>query len=191
MSTFEDRPATALIVIDMQRDVVARAFRRAEVVAAIAGLVERARAAARPVLWVQHEADDLPADSLGWQLVEELVPAAGEAVVRKRYGDAFEGTDLERRLAAAGIGHLLVAGAQSDFCIRSTLHGAIARGYDATLVADAHTTDDMDLGDASLPAAQIVAHLNRCWHWQTAPGRRGGTIRADEIDFSAFDRAAE
>ncbi|MBO9661815.1 cysteine hydrolase family protein [Dokdonella sp.] len=184
MSALQNRPRTALLVVDVQRDVVANAFRRDEVVAVVAGLVERARAAATPVIWVQHEDAELVPGSDGWRLVEALVPAAGEAIVRKRYRDAFDDTDLEPILADARVGRLFVTGAQSDFCIRSTLHGALARGYDAVLVADAHTTDDMPLGDASLSAAQIVAHMNRYWHGQTAPGRSGGAVRAVDVDFA-------
>lgn len=188
MTTLVDRPGTALLVVDMQREVVAQGFRRDEVIARIAALVERARAAGVPVVWVQHEDDELQHGSEGWGLVDALEPAPGEPVLRKRYGDAFEETGLERELAARGAGRLLVTGAQTDFCIRSTLHGALARGYDAILVADAHTTDDKDLGDARLGGAQVVAHTNAYWRRQRAPGRTGGVVDADEIDFAAFAR---
>ncbi len=61
----------------------------------------------------------------------------------KNYGDSFEDTTLESTLGQLGIGHLVVAGAQTDQCVRSTIHGGFARGYDVTLVADAHTTEDL------------------------------------------------
>ncbi len=64
-------------------------------------------------------------------------------MVHKSFGDSFEDTNLEQVLAQAGVGRLFVTGAQTDECIRSTIHGAFVRGYDVTLVGDAHTTEDL------------------------------------------------
>lgn len=143
MSTFSDRTRSALIVIDVQRDVVANAYRRDETIGNISGLVKRARAAGAPVVWVQHSDEEMEKGSDAWQIVPELSPAADEPVIHKIYGDSFEATDLEDVLSAAGVGRLVVSGAESDACIRSTVHGAFTRGYDVTLVSDAHTTSDM------------------------------------------------
>ena len=183
MSTLTDRPNTALLVIDVQNDVVAGTHDRDGVVARIADLVARARTAGTPVVWVQHGDEDLPRDSDGWQYVPELARDEAEPLVHKEYGDSFEATDLEDVLAGLGVGHLVVAGAQTDQCIRSTLHGALVRGYDATLVADAHTTEDQSEWGAP-PPDQVIAHTNLYWRYQTAPGRKGGTVVADEVDFS-------
>ena len=183
MTTLTDRPHTALLVIDVQHDVVAAAHDRDRVVANVVGLVEKARAAGTPVVWVQQSDDDLIRDSAGWQLVPELVPADGEPLVHKAYGDSFEDTDLEVVLAGLGVGHLVVAGAQTDACIRSTLHGAVVRGYDATLVSDAHTTEDRSAYGAPGPA-DVVAHTNLYWTYHRAPGRSGGTVTSDSVVFS-------
>jgi len=182
MSTLTDRPNTALLVIDVQNDVVAGAHDRDKVVARIAGLVERARTAGTPVVWVQHADEDLPRGSDGWRYVPELARQETEHLVHKEYGDSFEATDLEQVLAGLGVGHLVVAGAQTDACIRSTLHGALVRGYDATLVADAHTTEDQSAWGAP-PPDQVIAHTNLYWTYQTAPGRKGGTVASDEVEF--------
>lgn len=184
MTTLPDRPNTALVVIDVQNNVVARAHRRDEVVANIAALVKRARASSTPVIWVQHAAEDLKMGSDGWQYVAELQRRDDEPLVHKGYGDSFEETSLENELARHRVGRLIVTGAQTDFCIRSTLHGAIARGYDAVLVSDAHTTDDMSWDGVSVPAESIITHTNTYWHWHSAPGRSGGTVTAAELDFS-------
>ncbi|MEQ8841330.1 MAG: isochorismatase family protein [Acidimicrobiales bacterium] len=154
MTTLPDRPKTALVVIDVQRDVVADAFERDAVVANIGTLVERARSGDVAVIWVQHNDDDLPRGSDAWEYVPELEIRPTDAVVHKSFGDSFENTDLEDVLAAAGVGRLIVAGAQTDACIRSTIHGAFARGYDVTLVADAHTTDDHTPSGALPPRTQ-------------------------------------
>ncbi|OWT80713.1 MULTISPECIES: isochorismatase family protein [unclassified Achromobacter] len=183
MTTLADRPDAALVVIDIQNGVVANAHRRAEVLAAVNGLVERARIAQVPVIWVRHADEDLKPGSEAWQIVAELAPAAGEPMVEKRYRDAFEDTELEQILAKLGIGKLFVTGAQTDMCIRSTLHGALVRGYDATLVSDAHTTDDMTHRGAPPPDA-VISHTNMYWSNQRAPGRSGGIIESKEVDFA-------
>ena len=66
-------------------------------------------------------------------------------------------------LSGLGVGRLVVVGAQTDECVRSTLHGAFVRGDDATLVGDAHT--------------------NLYWSNQAAPGRMAGTVETKEVDF--------
>ncbi len=180
MTTLENRPATALLVIDVQVGVVAGAHDRDGVVARIGGLVDRARAGGVPVVWVQHSSDEIEYGSDGWRVVPELEVAETEPVVHKRYGDAFEATDLEEVLAARGVGRLVVTGAQTDACVRSTLHGAFTRGYDVTLVSDAHTTEDLTPWGAP-PPADVVAHTNLYWGFQSAPGRTAGTATAAEV----------
>lgn len=183
MTTLANRPKAALLVIDVQNGVVGEAYDRDAVVANIGTLVERARANEVDVVWVQHNSDELPRGSEAWRYVPELERDDAEPVVQKAYGDSFEETDLESVLAERGIGRLFVAGAQTDACIRSTLHGAIARGYDATLVADAHTTEDLSPWGAP-PPDKVIAHTNLYWKHHTAPGRTAGTVTTAELDFA-------
>lgn len=178
--TVKDKSKTALVVIDVQNGVVAGAHERDAVVRNVARLVVRARETGVPVVWVQHSDDELVRDSDEWRLVPELEPVTGEPTVHKTYGDSFEGTNLESLLSDRGVGRLVVAGAQTDFCIRSTLHGALARGYDAVLVEDAHTTNDCETGDVVVTAAQIIAHTNFYWHWQRTEHGAGGTVPTDD-----------
>ncbi|WP_410594900.1 cysteine hydrolase family protein [Amycolatopsis sp. lyj-23] len=182
MTTLPGRPNTALLVVDVQNGVMETAHDRESVLANIVSLVERARAAGTEVVWVQHTSDELPRGSRPWEYVPELTRAEAEPLVHKEYGDSFEATDLEEVLAARGIGSLVVAGAQTDQCIRSTLHGALARGYDATLVSDAHTTEDLTAYGAP-PPGQVIAHTNLYWKYQTAPGRTAGTVETAEVEF--------
>ena len=182
MTTLQGRTDTALLVIDVQNGVVAGNHDRDAVVARIGALVDRARAADVPVVWVQHSSDDLPRDSDGWQYVPELVRREDEPVVHKTYGDSFEDTHLEAVLAERGVGRLVVTGAQTDACIRSTLHGALVRGYDTTLVGDAHTTEDLTKWGAP-PPEQVIAHTNLYWKYQTAPGRTAGVVETADVEF--------
>jgi nicotinamidase-related amidase len=177
MTTLANRPNTALLVIDVQNGVVAGNYERDAVVGRIADLVDRARAADVPVVWVQHSDAGLAKGSAEWEFVGELKPADAEPRVYKEYGDSFEATDLEDVLAGLSAGRLLVAGAQTDACIRSTLHGAFVRGYDTVLVSDAHTTEDQSSWGAP-PPGQVVAHTNLYWKYQSAPGRTAGTVTA-------------
>jgi len=182
MTTLSDRPATALLVVDAQAGVVAGAFARDAVVAAINTAVKKARAAGVPVIWVRHANAHLTPGGKAWQIVPELSPALGETMIEKLYPDAFEETGLEEALAREKAGRLIVAGAQSDECIRATLHGAIARGYDVILVGDAHTTEDQTAWGAP-PPDKVIAHTNLYWANHRAPGRATGVVKAAELDF--------
>ena len=182
MTTLEHRPRTALVVIDVQNDVVGGAHQRDAVVANIGSLVARAREEQVPVVWVQHSDEELAHGSDGWRIVPELQPDPSEPLVEKSYGDSFEDTRLEDVLAGLEVGRLVVTGAQTDACIRSTLHGALVRGYDATLVSDAHTTEDQSQWGAP-PPDQVIAHTNLYWTYQTAPGRTAGTVATEQVSF--------
>jgi len=184
MTTLEDRPNTALLVVDVQNGVVGGAHERDAVVANVGRLVGKARREQVPVIWVQHSDEHLVQGSDEWRLVPELAPGDGEPLVEKHYGDSFEETTLERVLSGLGVGRLFVAGAETDACIRSTLHGAFVRGYDAILVSDAHTTGDQTSWGAP-PPDQVIAHTNLYWACQTAPGRTAGTVGTGDVDFGA------
>jgi nicotinamidase-related amidase len=184
MTTLQNRPNTALLVVDVQNGIVDGAHARDAVVANVASLVDRARGEGTPVVWVQHSDEGVQRGSDGWRIVPELAPAQSEPLVEKNYGDCFEDTTLETVLSGLGVGRLVVVGAQSDACIRCTLHGAVARGYDATLVSDAHTTEDLTAWGAP-PPDQVIAHTNLYWAYTTAPGRTAGTVETRDVDFSA------
>jgi nicotinamidase-related amidase len=183
MATFPNRPNPALLVVDVQHDVVKAAHARDAVIANIVRLVDRARRANIAVIWVMQTDDDLSRGSDGWKLAAPLAAADDEPVVEKAFGDAFEQTVLEDELRRAAIGHLIIAGAQTDGCIRATIHGAFVRGYDVTLVTDAHTTEDFTSYGAPSPDL-VIAHTNLIWKYETAPGRTAAAIPTAEVTFS-------
>lgn len=184
MTTLEDRPNTALLVVDVQNGVVAGAHERDAVVANIGSVVNKARREAVPVIWVQHCDDHLERETEDWRIVPELNPDETEPLVEKSYGDSFEETTLETVLSGLRVGRLVVVGAQTDECIRCTLHGALTRGYDAILVSDAHTTEDATEWGAP-PPDMVIAHTNLYWQYQRAPGRTAGTVTTNDVDFGA------
>jgi nicotinamidase-related amidase len=169
-------------VVDVQNGVVGEAHERDSVVANVGSLVEKAREEQVPVVWVRHSSEHLAQGSDEWQIVPELSPGDAEPLVEKTYADSFEDTTLEGVLSDLSVGRLVVVGAQTDECIRSTLHGALVRGYDATLVSDAHTTEDLSEWGAP-PPDQVIAHTNLYWANHTAPGRTAGTVETNDVDF--------
>ncbi len=180
MTTLDNRPNTALLVVDVQNGVVDGAHERDAVVANIASLVEQgaARTGPRGV----GAAPQRRARAGKRRLADRPRAGPGEAepLVEKKYGDSFEDTDPGERAGGPRRRALVVVGAQTDACVRSTLHGAFARGYDATLVSDAHTTEDMTQYGAP-PPDKVIAHTNLYWKYQTAPGRTAGTVATSDV----------
>ena len=185
MATIREGRRSVLVVVDVQVDVVRNAWERSRVIGNVALAVERARAQGVPVVWVQHEDEDMPRDSAGWQWVPELAPREGDVRVFKRFASSFEDTPLEAELARLGATRLVLAGAQTNWCIRATAYGALDRGYDLTLVRDAHTTDPADLGNGRvIPAESFVDDLNLAMTWLAYPGRKPTTAQAAALDFA-------
>jgi nicotinamidase-related amidase len=183
MSTLSDRPNAALMVIDVQNGVVSGTHQRDTVVANISELVDKARQDGVPIVWVQHSSENMPRGSEAWEYVPELSPRESEPLVHKTFADSFEDTDLEEVLAEGSIGRLIVTGAQTDECIRATIHGAFVRGYDVTLVGDAHTTEDQTEWGAP-PPDKVIAHTNLYWQYHTAPGRTAAVSETKDVTFS-------
>ena len=181
MATLKDRPHTALVVFDVQHGVVAGTHERATVVANIDRLVDEARRVQVPVVCVQHSDEQLVRGSDDWQIVPELTPGDGEPLVHTSYPDSFEETALETALSGLRVGRVVVAGAQTDECNRSTLHGAVVHGDDALLVSDAHTTEHHSEWDAP-PPDKVIAHTNLYWAHCTAPGRTVGTVETKDVE---------
>ena len=183
MSAYPDRNKKALMVIDVQNGVVDYAINRDATVKRIKELVDRARAAAIDVIWVQHSEDDMPIDSEYWQIVPELKPAKGEHIIHKLWRSSFEETDLEEVLEELKVGHLIVAGAQTNYCVRHTIHAAIERGLDVTLVEDAHTTMDESWNSQQIPAELIIAELNRSCSQYELPDSNVDVALAAQVRF--------
>jgi nicotinamidase-related amidase len=183
---------SALLVIDVQNANTAEGYRREEVIGRIRGLIERAKGAGAPVIWVQHHATGSPLErgSEGWQIVAEVRPGEGETVIEKEYLDAFVETGLRAELDRLGVGHLVLCGAATDACIRSTAQRSQIEGYDVTLVADGHTTDvgpwPLPLPDGTqvpIGAEQMIAYTNFFVADTAYPGVTTTVIPAEEVSF--------
>ena len=153
----------ALVVIDVQQGMFAfpdyPPHDGEAVVARIAEMIARARAAGTPIFYIQHdggEGSELATGAPGFPFRPELAPKDGDSVTVKRNCNAFQGTPLDARLKDAGIDHLVVCGMQTEFCVDTAVRAAYERGYTITLVEDAHSTGDTSV----LKAADIIAHHN-------------------------------
>jgi nicotinamidase-related amidase len=185
MATVRKGNTAVLLVVDVQGGVMREAWDAARIVKNVSRAVERARVQRVPVIWVQHTSDELPQGSPQWQRVPELAPAADEPLIHKRFNSSFEQTTLEEELARRGATHIALAGAASNWCIRATAYAALDRGYDLTLIEDAHTTGTMPLDNGkTIEAANVIDELNIAMTWLEYPGRRNGTAKVEEIDFA-------
>lgn len=184
MATVRAGQQPVLLVVDVQNRVMEGAWDAPRVIQNVALAVQRARTQAVPVVWVQHASEELPEGSAAWQWVPELAPQAGEPVVGKRFNSAFEDSLLDAELAKLGATHIALAGAETNWCIRATAYGAIERGYDLTLIEDAHTANPLELANgARIEPAQVIDDLNTAITWLRYPGRSNGTASAQQIDF--------
>lgn len=185
MATVREGNTGVLLVVDVQVGVMRSVWDAERITQNVARVVARARGAGVPVMWIQHADTELVRGSPEWQWVPELVPETGETLFHKGFNSAFEETALEAELARLGATHLVLAGAATNWCIRATAYGALDRGYDLTLVSDAHSTETLHLeGDIRVEAPMVVRELNIAMTWLSYPGRVNGTARSGEVDFA-------
>ena len=184
MATVRTGTASALLVVDMQVGVITHAWNTPQVIERIQSLVTLARAQQAPVIWVQHNDDELRPGSPAWRWVPELVPRAGEPLIPKAHNSAFEHTELEATLAQLGVSRLVLCGAATNWCIRATAYAALERGYDLALAADAHTCSPMQLDNGrTVEPAAVIDELNAVLRWLSYPGRQCSAPLADQVRF--------
>lgn len=187
MATIREGNKQALVIVDVQVGVMQNAWDAERVISNVSKMVEKARAKGIPVIWVQHShAEEIPYGSDEWQWVPELAPTAGEKRVYKQYNSSFEQTELENMLAELSVTHVVLVGAASNWCIRSTAYAALDRGYDLTLIKDAHSTESMEFEDGIVvEAAHIIRELNVAMTWTDYPGRKTSAASVEAFEFAA------
>jgi nicotinamidase-related amidase len=177
---------SALLIIDVQTALCTgkwSAFDIDNVVDRINTVSARARNAGIPVVLIQHEEDEGPLQfgTNGWKLYERLTVQSEDIRIRKTGSDSFYRTELHSILQARQVSNLVVCGLQSEFCVDSTVRGALALGYPVTLVADGHST----LDNGVLSAAQISAHHNATLENLGSYGPRVVTTPAEQVHIEA------
>lgn len=163
----------ALIIIDVQEgldDPRLGARNNPDAETKMARLLAEWRRRNRPIFHIQHmstEADSPLRPELPGNAIKAIVsPQGDEPVIQKSVNSAFIGTDLERRLNAAGVEKVVVVGLTTDHCVSSTARMAGDLGYAATVVADATAAHERRSYDgAHYPAAIVhalaLANLHR------------------------------
>ena len=153
----------ALVIIDVQQGMFAEPemppFDGEAVVTRIRSLLNLARNADVPVIFIQHDGGEghpLSSDSPGFAYHPRLMPTLGETVIVKRHCNAFQDTRLAGHLRSEAIDHLTVCGMQTQYCVDTFVRAAVDRGFHIRLVSDAHTT----FGTTILSADSIIAHHN-------------------------------
>jgi nicotinamidase-related amidase len=186
MAILPGRSSTAVLIIDMQVDVVEGCHDRDGVLRRTAALAERARTEGAPIIWVQHDDEGVAYGSDGWQIAAPLAPLDSEEVVFKKYRDSFVETNLPTLLRKLGTTRLVIAGAQSDYCVRTTAARAAADGYDVVLVRDCHTTMDSEFDGVAVSGEQVVAHTNQYFSGFRYPGQSIGLATHDSVEFASL-----
>jgi len=185
MANIREGNKSILLVVDAQVGVLHNLWDTPRIIKNIGIVVEKARSQGVPIIWVQHLDDELVYDSSDWNLVPELVPEEGGVRIQKQFNSSFEHTLLEETLARLGITYIVLAGAATNWCVRATAYGALDRGYDVTLVKDAHTTETIELENGTMiKAADIIRELNIVMTWLSYPDRTNRTASAEEVDFT-------
>jgi nicotinamidase-related amidase len=184
MATIRGGDKAVLLIVDVQEGVLSSAFEPERIIGNIQVILGKARSGRIPVIWVQHSDKELAYQSPSWEIITGLTINAGEYRIDKRYNSSFEETDLDRLLAKIGATEIVLAGAQTNWCIRATAYGALERGYDLSLISDAHTTESIDMEDGKKIAARdIIEELNVAISWLRYPGRRNQSVKANEYSF--------
>jgi nicotinamidase-related amidase len=188
MAVIREGNKVVLLVVDAQVGVMRHTWEAPQIIKNIALAVEKARRVNVPVIWIQHSDAELMHDSPDWQLAPELAPVEGELRINKQFNSSFEQTPLAEILSQMGATHIVLVGAATNWCIRATAYGALDRGYDLTLIDDAHTTETMEFKNGTIiEAANIIRELNIAMTWLSYPDRKNSAISVDDIDFSALN----
>lgn len=183
MATVRENGNSVLVIVDMQVAVVIEAWDSQRVISNVVTAVHKARSGGVPVIWIQHADDQLPLGSPGWEWASGLTPNPDESVISKKFASAFEQTDLDQSLEDNKASHIVLAGAATNICVRATAYGALDRGYDLTLISDAHTTGTIELNGTTIDAVVIINDLNAVMSWIKYPGRINKAIPTSDVDF--------
>jgi nicotinamidase-related amidase len=174
--------STALLIIDVQQGLCAgkyECFDIQRVIENINGLSSRAREACVPVIFIQHEEDELlKHGSEDWQLADGLETSPQDLRVRKTTPDSFYQTNLQKLLLKEEVERLIICGLQTDYCVNATVRQARELGYDVALAADAHSTVD----NGNLTAEDIIAEHNKDLAHLTGSVSRIDVLPCKKID---------
>ncbi len=166
----------ALLVIDVQKGLFEKStpiYKAKQVLENINNLIDQARHENIPVIFIQHSSPKtLEKGSDAWQLHPQIQPLAGETIIHKLHGNAFEETNLREELEKRNVSILVMTGLVTHGCVKATCLGAIEEGYKVVVVSDGHSSYSKD-------AAQLIEK------WNQAIREKGAdVIEAQKVKFA-------
>ncbi|MDR3052044.1 MAG: cysteine hydrolase [Oscillospiraceae bacterium] len=161
----------ALVIVDVQNGVYsAEAYPADTMLLAIHNIADAFRRHGAPVVYVQHQDEELAAGSEGWQMVPDIAPLPGEHIVHKAHNSAFRGTDLQGYLMDKGVTGIVLTGMVTQYCINATCVAALEHGFEVVIPDGANAA----YGFENLSARAVHRLFNRdIW---------GGMARVASVD---------
>ncbi len=167
---FRLAPASALIIVDMQRfflDPASPTYTEGgpAIMHNAVSLLKTFRKAGLPVIFTRHVHDAALTDAgiMGWwwkgmciegsvdsEVTPELAPKPGEKQIFKHRYSGFYNTDLETVLRVLKVEDLVISGVMTNLCCESTARDAYYRDYRVHFPADATGSITEELHVASL-----------------------------------------
>ncbi|WP_313892368.1 cysteine hydrolase family protein [Psychrobacillus sp.] len=154
-----------LLIIDAQQELMdgnqeeSPVFNKEQLIRNINKVIERAKESNIPVVFVR-DLDVAEGKGAGFQVHNEINVPADAKTFDKSATNSFHGTGLLSHLQSQQVGHLVIMGCKTQHCIDTAVRTATINGFDVTLVADGHSTEDNDV----LSAEQIIKHHNSTLH---------------------------
>ncbi|RZI49213.1 cysteine hydrolase family protein [Lactococcus kimchii] len=154
------KTADILLVIDVQKGVCEGIFRRSEWLSQINQRIAAYRAAEKPICFIQHNEIGLEKGTSDWELVPELAVQTGDYFVNKTHANGFYKTELQNLLAELSVKSIEYCGAQTEFCVNTTVVFAHGLAYENVMCHGATSTFDNDF----LSAEQTIDfYENHLW----------------------------
>jgi nicotinamidase-related amidase len=155
--------ADSLIVIDLQNGVCFNGLHQIEdldqVINTINQRIQCYREANKPIIFVQHRDEDLIPNSYAWQLISALDATNSDYYVQKTHANAFFHTNLQTVLEENTVKTLEICGAQTQYCVDTTVKMAHGLGYQLQMCKGITTTYD----NQYMNAKQTIAFYENIW----------------------------
>ena len=154
--------ADCLIVIDLQRGLhtdSAPLYQLERVLAITNERIAEYRQSALPIIFIQHEDQELIPTTDSWKLMAPLDNQSSDYYVAKTHANSFYRTTLSKLLTELAVKEIEFCGAQTEYCVDTTIRMAHGLGYQLSMVRGGNTT----LDNSELSAKQIIAHHEDIW----------------------------
>lgn len=155
--------ADCLIIIDLQRGLhtdEAPLYRLDNVLRITNERIADYRQQKRPIIFVQHEDQELVPTSEAWKLMEQINNRGSDYYIAKTHANSFYQTILTKLLTDLKVREIEFCGAQTEYCVDTTIRVAHGLGYKLSMAQGSTTT----LDGTELSAEQIIRHHEAIWN---------------------------